>query len=51
VLEDWQTDTLKDIKQWIMDFSHVQSPNSRWIIYTISQHSVGYLRATEGPHL
>ena len=29
VLEDWQTETLRDMEQWIKDFSHVESSNSR----------------------
>ena len=29
VLEDWQTDVMKELQQWIKDFSHVQSSSFR----------------------
>ena len=31
VLENWQTDTLRKMEEWIKDFSHVQSSNARYI--------------------
>ena len=31
VLEDWQTDTLRKMEEWINYFSHVQSSNARFV--------------------
>ena len=31
VLENWQSDTLREIEQWIKNFSHVQSSNARFV--------------------
>ena len=31
VLEDWQTDVLDQMEQWIEAFSHVQSSNARCV--------------------
>ena len=31
VLENWQTDTLRKMEEWIKDFSHVQNSNARYV--------------------
>ena len=38
VLEDWQTDVLREMEQWIKDFSDVQSTNTTWYVM-VSEHA------------
>ena len=41
VLEDWQTDTLKEMEQWIKKFSHVQSSNARFVKSALIKDNFG----------